>query len=283
MNAEQPESMAGQIPMKPAEGSHTVEVGPSPAECQDPVQQPVNLAKVPMPKFLCHKMVEAAQIVGMQELGPDPQDIDLILDPADGRDQFVHQVSIGWCHRHRPCPGGYLVRDEEGYEYFSPQTAFAIRYSRVSGLDRESSSAGLPVPMLALREIESHRVNEANDRLRIEVLDEPGPGGANHLYRVSGFNTESNPSCPFGKLYGKSADHAHVLFQNGAIGEAGVNGITHEVLIAILIDRLLQFQAGRYQCQENADALLHLTNARAALKARTQKRVAAGVEGTMQP
>jgi hypothetical protein len=37
-----------------------------------------------------------------------------------------------------------------------------------------------------MREITTHKVNPANERLRIEVGDEPGSGGANHKYLITG-------------------------------------------------------------------------------------------------
>lgn len=131
-----------------------------------------------------------------------------------------------------------------------------------------------------MREIHSHKVNPANDVLSITVHDEPGAGGANHLYQVSGLNTATDPSCPFMKRHGAPAEYATVLFQNGPIAEVGVNGTTHEALLAILIDRLQSFQAGAYACRENALALTKLQEAQMWLLERTRGRMARGVEGT---
>jgi hypothetical protein len=39
------------------------------------------------------------------------------------------------------------------------------------------------------------------------------------------------------------------LFQNGPIAEVGVNGVTHEVLLAIVADRLRSFQKGAVRLQ----------------------------------
>ena len=58
--------------------------------------------------------------------------------------------------------------------------------------------------------------------------------------------------------------------------------VTHEVLLAILIDRLQSFQAGPYACRENALALTKLEEAQHWLQARTKARMARGVEGTSQ-
>ncbi|VTT96589.1 Uncharacterized protein OS=Psychrobacter aquaticus CMS 56 GN=M917_2310 PE=4 SV=1 [Gemmataceae bacterium] len=130
------------------------------------------------------------------------------------------------------------------------------------------------------RELTSHKVNGCNDALKVEVLDEPGAGGASHLYKITGFNSATNASCPWVALHGTPAVHSHVLFQNGPVPEKGTNGVTPEALLAILIDRLEGFQSGPLACDENRFALASLRNAQALLKSRTEKRVARGVEGT---
>ena len=130
-----------------------------------------------------------------------------------------------------------------------------------------------------MREIHDHKTNAANEQLRITVQDAPGAGGASHLYMIEGFDTQTNASCPFVERHGSAAKHATVLFQNGPIGEVGVNGVTHEALIAICIDRLRSFQAGAYRCRENALAITKLEEALHWLHHRTEAREARGVEG----
>lgn len=129
-----------------------------------------------------------------------------------------------------------------------------------------------------MREIITHRVNPAHDPLRITVEDQPGSGGAHHLYRIGGFNAAINPSSPFPIPHGDTL----ILFQNGPIHESGVNGITQEALIAVCIDRLEAFQAGPFACIDNAVALVHLRAAQEMLLYRTRSRMARGVEGTHQ-
>jgi len=116
-----------------------------------------------------------------------------------------------------------------------------------------------------MRKITEHQVNPANDRLTITVVDEPSHGGANHVYEISGFDDKTA---------------ARVEFQNGPINEAGVNGLTHEALIAIVIDRLRAFQGGKFACRENALALTKLEEALHWLLHRTRARMSRGVEGT---
>ena len=61
-----------------------------------------------------------------------------------------------------------------------------------------------------------------------------------------------------------------ILFQNGPINEVGVNGLTHEALLAILCDRMRGFQAGPYHSADNAEALACMEQAQTALQRRTK-------------
>lgn len=119
-----------------------------------------------------------------------------------------------------------------------------------------------------MRELTEHKVNPANDQLQVLVVDEPGAGGAHHVYHVV-FNPQ-----------GANGFLIPVPFQNGPIAEVGVNGLTHEVLLAILADRLRSFQAGPYACKANACALTHIEDAQLWLQQRTLERMRRGVEGT---
>lgn len=116
-----------------------------------------------------------------------------------------------------------------------------------------------------MRELTSHKVNGVNDKLRIEVLDEPGSGGACHAYRI-----EPTTGNALGIL---------VQFQDGPLGEYP-NGCTHETLLAVIQDRLECFQKGPYACRENALALTHIQDAMHWLQHRTNERLRRGVEGT---
>lgn len=130
-----------------------------------------------------------------------------------------------------------------------------------------------------MRQITDHVVSgDQAVQLEIYVEDEPGAGGANHAYLISGFGTEGNPSRG-GAL---EACALFVLFQNGPIKDAGVNGITQEALLAIVIDRLRCFQSGPFACQANEDALRACQIALQKLQQRTLARIARGVEGTNQ-
>ena len=127
-----------------------------------------------------------------------------------------------------------------------------------------------------MRTINDHVVNPANDKLTIAVTDEPGAGGANHRYVITGFGGGTNLSAE----PGDALEVCTILFQNGPINEVGVNGITQEVLLAIVADRLRSFQAGPYACRENALALTKIEEAQHWLQQRTIARMRRGVEGT---
>lgn len=127
-----------------------------------------------------------------------------------------------------------------------------------------------------MRTLTDHAVNPANDKLLITVADEPGSGGANHRYEIAGFDLTSNPAV---RGY-ENSTMLPVIFQNGPINEVGVNGITHEALLAILCDRMRGFQSGPYASADNAEALTHMEAAQTALQRRTLARMARGVEGT---
>ena len=73
---------------------------------------------------------------------------------------------------------------------------------------------------------------------------------------------------------------ADIHFQDGPVKEVGVNGVANEDLIVMVMHRLNQFQKSDYACKENADAVRHLQGALDSLRARTNKRVQRGVEGT---
>jgi hypothetical protein len=119
-----------------------------------------------------------------------------------------------------------------------------------------------------MRKLETHKVDPTNERIDIEVRDTLGAGGAHCHYNVSGFDTKRNPARIGVYGYKNSFSHLPIVFQSVPVAEVGVNGITHEVLIAIIIDRLEHFQKGQFANDYNRLALEHLDAAHAALRAR---------------
>ncbi len=105
-----------------------------------------------------------------------------------------------------------------------------------------------------------------SDQNGLEVYarrDDDAPYVNGHLYDIKGI----------------SIIHETLRFQQGTVKECGVNGLTNEAVLAILIDRLLILD-GQFPCDENKVALQHISLALTALETRTKKRIAQGVEGT---
>lgn len=121
-----------------------------------------------------------------------------------------------------------------------------------------------------MREIRDHQTNECNQAISIEA-DEPDLkyGNASHVYNVLVQRPEN-----------EGDQLTQIRFQRGPIKEVGTNGLTNEVLLAIVADRLRGFQSGPFACDENYAALHQVMAALVTLQTRTQRRVARGVEGT---
>lgn len=135
-------------------------------------------------------------------------------------------------------------------------------------------------------------------QLSIDVLDEPGQGGANHQYMISWGEKREKPTISELEEMLSKADGpkpqmwpdgsvtlgqtCFIHFQEGPIKEFGINGITQEALLAICIDRLRGFQGGPFACDDNHEACVHLLSALQCLQRRTVARIKRGVEGTNQ-
>jgi len=76
-----------------------------------------------------------------------------------------------------------------------------------------------------------------------------------------------------------AGDHlTFIEFQRGAVIDNGVNGMTNEALLTVLIHRT-EFLNSKFPCAENMRALQCMEEALANLNARTLNRMARGVEG----
>lgn len=122
-----------------------------------------------------------------------------------------------------------------------------------------------------MRAITAHHTNDANKAITLEADERDADNGnTSHNYWMI---KEFSPKSP--ERFWQA-----LKFQHGPIGEVGVNGITNEVLLAIVIDRLEGFQSSKWACMENQVALDKCKDALNQLEQRTQKRTARGVEGT---
>jgi len=76
---------------------------------------------------------------------------------------------------------------------------------------------------------------------------------------------------------------ATIKFQPAPIPKVGVIGVTNEVLLAIVVDRLTSFQAGPFPSPHNESALMLVRSALQELELRTRDRQTRGVEGETKP
>lgn len=74
------------------------------------------------------------------------------------------------------------------------------------------------------------------------------------------------------------AHNLPIQFQLGAVGEHGVNGVTNESLLAVLIHRT-KILNDKFPCDENKSAITYMENALALFNKRTADRQRRGVEG----
>lgn len=123
-----------------------------------------------------------------------------------------------------------------------------------------------------MRRLNDHIITEDDNNLKVMSLDEPGPGGAYHVYEITGYDASLRSDS-------ENSDSLRILFQKGPIKEAGVNGITQEVLLTVVLDRLRSFQDSPFRCKENACAITHIEEALHWLQQRTIQRLRRGVEG----
>lgn len=115
-----------------------------------------------------------------------------------------------------------------------------------------------------------------NDSILVEALDEPGPGGAHHEYRLSVPHATDAKATYQGKSF-----TATLRFQRGPREEPdSLPGVTEGALLAILLDRLEAFQLGEYWCVENDHVLRHVREALDWTKRRAVNRHRRGVLGT---
>ena len=112
------------------------------------------------------------------------------------------------------------------------------------------------------------------------ALDDPGPGGAHHLYQVCRHST-GRISEEDGTFRTRPENMVLTMqMQCGGRNEAGsVSGAVDADLLEIVRDRLQAFQAGPYACRENACALTHIEEALLWLNRRVEDRITRGVLG----
>lgn len=90
--------------------------------------------------------------------------------------------------------------------------------------------------------------------IEVMSMDRPGPGGICHQYEFFAAQEEG---------VGRAIGSIH--FQEGRVSEVGVNGVQHEALLSIIIDRLRMLYASRRATEKEKCTLMYLLQAREAL------------------
>lgn len=121
-------------------------------------------------------------------------------------------------------------------------------------------------------ELSTHIAGTGAD-ITVQALDEFGTS-----YRLSGFNTRSNPLCVVMSRTCKPMVEYHVSFQSGKLEETGRNGVTAQALLAIVLDHLSKDGDQRAQT-----AAAGVAAALEVLRARAQERVTEGLDPIEAP
>lgn len=84
-----------------------------------------------LPRYQCHKQVNALQISG---IFPNPRGVELhFVDDS----VIPFQLTADWYNEHAPLVGGYLVAYDNGDLSFSPADVFHAGYSRMDEVDTD--------------------------------------------------------------------------------------------------------------------------------------------------
>lgn len=114
---------------------------------------------------------------------------------------------------------------------------------------------------------------EGNDMANIHT-DTNGVTVAADMFAPNGINVEGHHYT----IYSGSRETL-LRFQKGGVALNGVNGITNEALLAVMIHRT-KYLNEQFHCEENDQAIEHMQKALDVLELRTARRIARNVEGT---
>lgn len=128
-----------------------------------------------------------------------------------------------------------------------------------------------------------NRIQKFENLNDIFALDEPGPGGAHHLYEVVKLNT--GRICEEDGTFRTRPENMllTVQMQEGPRKDPNsTHGVLDTDLLEIVRDRLAAFQSGPFACRENACALTHIEEALLWMNKRVEDRMTRGVLGTYE-
>jgi hypothetical protein len=124
-----------------------------------------------------------------------------------------------------------------------------------------------------MKTLTDHKISKLNrEHINVFASDEPDVDGAHHEYII-------DVSADKDSVGSEPVERIVIKFQKGGLAETGVNGITDQALLAIVLDRLRGFQAGPYSCRDNSIAITKLEECLLWMGKRYTDRAARGVEG----
>ena len=165
--------------------------------------------------------------------------------------------------------------------------AVEVLWHRQQEADRAAQSVNA-VPdthQCPLNPVQVHTNTGPHDsELVVYALDEADPvSKASHLYEIAVLVPApvSPEEAAIGCTKRTEPRLSIVLpFQKGGIHEAGLNGVTNEALIKVMLHRIACFQASPYACEENEYIHDRLTEALRWIDHRRNNRIERGVYGT---
>lgn len=108
-----------------------------------------------MKTFKSHKLVQAVKISQIVKHPGSPARYTDAYCYILGADGLKYDLGPGWLDKHKPEPGGYLVRYSDGYQSYSPAAPFEQGYTEVvevagndADIEIEIMSKGLNAPRI---------------------------------------------------------------------------------------------------------------------------------------
>lgn len=88
-----------------------------------------------MPKYQCHKQVWALKIKELRQAPASSAPVNLggdwFIVPEDDAYEPIMVGHYKYYDKYRPVPGGYYVLYEDGYQSYSPASAFESGYTLI--------------------------------------------------------------------------------------------------------------------------------------------------------
>lgn len=158
--------------------------------------------------------------------------------------------------------GDYIIKGVKGEFYPCKPDIFAQTYDIVDGDSR-------------VREFVETRHDLLTTKYTKVLEESEYQYNAPHTFKVIRAQEENSEAHK-----GENLVLSCIHFQEGPIKKCGVNGVSNEDLLVMVVRRLEGFQNSEFKCRENACAITKIEEALLWLRKRTMGRENRGVEGT---